>query len=82
MIIWSSKLIVAMFLLFLIFHISSLSFSKLGLDLVPRVGPFSVDPKDVGIVSLHNTHLSSDETAKNTSVRHFNTNLSHFIIAC
>lgn len=57
-----------------------LIFSKLGLDLVPRVGPFSVDPKDVGIVSLHNTHLSSDETAKNTSVRHFNINLSHFIM--
>lgn len=43
-------------------------FSKLGLDLVPRVGPFSVNPSDVGIVALHNVHMSSDETAKNTSV--------------
>lgn len=42
--------------------------SKLGLDLVPRLGPIAVSPKQIGIVSLHNVHMTSDETAKNTSV--------------
>jgi hypothetical protein len=43
-------------------------FSKLGLDLIPRVGPLAVNPIEVGIVSLHNFHSSSDENTKNTSV--------------
>jgi hypothetical protein len=45
-----------------------LVYSKLGLDLVPRLGPIAVSPKEVGIVALHNVHMTSDETAKNTSV--------------
>lgn len=43
-------------------------YSKLGLDLIPRVGPLAVNPTEVGIVSLHNFHSSSDENTKNTSV--------------
>lgn len=43
---------------------------KLGLDLVPRVGPLAVNPPEVGIVALHNFHSSSDENTKNTSVRY------------
>lgn len=42
--------------------------SKLGLDLVPRTGPLAVSPTQIGIVALHNVHMTSDETAKNTSV--------------
>lgn len=44
-------------------------YRKLGLDLVPRNGPLAVSPTEVGIVGLHNVHMTSDETAKNTSVR-------------
>lgn len=42
--------------------------SKLGLDLVPRNGPTSVDPNKVGIVSLHQVHMNSAENAKASSV--------------
>lgn len=41
---------------------------KLGLDLVPRVGPLAVNSTDVGIVALQNFHTSSDENTKNASV--------------
>jgi hypothetical protein len=43
-------------------------YRKLGLDLVPRIGPLAVNPVEVGIVALHNFHSSSDENTKNTSV--------------
>lgn len=48
---------------------------KLGLDLVPRVGPLAVSPTEIGIVALHNVHMTSDETAKNTSVSHQSSSL-------
>ncbi|XP_058116112.1 dedicator of cytokinesis protein 3 [Anopheles ziemanni] len=37
---------------------------KLGLDLVPRLGTLAVDPQKIGIVSLHQVHVSSAENAK------------------
>ena len=43
-------------------------FSKLGLDLIPRVGPLAVNASMCGIVALHNFHSSSDENTKNASV--------------
>lgn len=45
------------------------NYSKLGLDLVPRVGPLAVDPTEIGVVALHNVHVSSDENTKVTSSR-------------
>lgn len=53
-------------------------FRKLGLDLVPRLGSLAVSPTEIGIVALHNVHMRSDETAKNTSVRAF----SNVVRAC
>lgn len=38
---------------------------------MPRIGPLVVNPAELGIVGLHNVHMISDETAKNTSVRVF-----------
>lgn len=32
------------------------------------MGPLAVLPTEIGIVALHNVHMTSDETAKNTSV--------------
>lgn len=48
-------------------------YSKLGLDLIPRVGPLAVNPTEVGIVALHNFHSSSDENTKNASVSFYST---------
>ncbi|XP_037810861.1 dedicator of cytokinesis protein 3 [Lucilia sericata] len=42
---------------------------KLGLDLVPRVGPLAVDPHNIGIVGLHNVHVTSADNAKASSSR-------------
>ncbi|XP_030238951.1 dedicator of cytokinesis protein 3 isoform X2 [Drosophila navojoa] len=42
---------------------------KLGLDLVPRVGPLAVDPHSIGIVKLYNVHVSSADNAKASSSR-------------
>ncbi|XP_060650171.1 dedicator of cytokinesis protein 3 [Drosophila nasuta] len=42
---------------------------KLGLDLVPRVGPLAVDPHGIGIVKLYNVHVSSADNAKASSSR-------------
>ncbi|XP_013109839.2 dedicator of cytokinesis protein 3 isoform X1 [Stomoxys calcitrans] len=42
---------------------------KLGLDLVPRIGPLAVDPHNIGIVGLHNVHVTSAENAKASSSR-------------
>lgn len=53
-------------------------YSKLGLDLIPRVGPLAVNATEVGIVSLHNFHSSSDENTKNTSVSLYDKKLCNF----
>ncbi|KAM7361573.1 dedicator of cytokinesis spg isoform 1-T1 [Cochliomyia hominivorax] len=42
---------------------------KLGLDLVPRVGPLAVDPHNIGIVGLYNVHVTSADNAKASSSR-------------
>ncbi|XP_030371328.1 dedicator of cytokinesis protein 3 [Scaptodrosophila lebanonensis] len=42
---------------------------KLGLDLVPRVGPLAVDPHGIGIVKLYNVHVTSADNAKASSSR-------------
>ncbi|XP_068154340.1 dedicator of cytokinesis protein 3 isoform X1 [Drosophila tropicalis] len=42
---------------------------KLGLDLVPRIGPLAVDPHGIGIVKLYNVHVSSADNAKASSSR-------------
>ncbi|XP_073817677.1 dedicator of cytokinesis spg [Musca autumnalis] len=42
---------------------------KLGLDLVPRIGPLAVDPHNIGIVALHNVHVTSADNAKASSSR-------------
>ncbi|CAD7092210.1 unnamed protein product [Hermetia illucens] len=51
-------------------HQLYLDFSgKLGLDLVPRIGPLAVNPHIVSIVSLHKIHENSAENAKASSSR-------------
>ncbi|XP_055847546.1 dedicator of cytokinesis protein 3 isoform X2 [Episyrphus balteatus] len=42
---------------------------KLGLDLVPRVGPLAVDPNKIGIVRLYQVHVTSADNAKASSSR-------------
>ncbi|KAM8705044.1 hypothetical protein ACLKA7_009497 [Drosophila subpalustris] len=48
---------------------AALTINKLGLDLVPRVGPLAVDPHGIGIVKLYNVHVSSADNAKASSSR-------------
>ncbi|XP_037943777.1 dedicator of cytokinesis protein 3-like [Teleopsis dalmanni] len=43
--------------------------NKLGLDLVPRIGPLAVDPHNIGIVGLYNVHVTSADNAKASSSR-------------
>lgn len=43
-------------------------YSKLSLDLVPRVGPLAVDAHKISISSLHQVHVNSSENAKASSV--------------
>lgn len=41
---------------------------KLGLDLVPRIGPLTVNCQDISVSSLHQVHVNSSENAKASSV--------------
>lgn len=47
---------------------SILIYRKLGLDLVPRIGPLAVIPQEISISSLHQVHVNSSENAKASSV--------------
>lgn len=49
-----------------IFH--SLFYRKLGLDLVPRIGPLAVNCQEISVSSLHQVHVNSSENAKASSV--------------
>lgn len=40
---------------------------KLGIDLVPRIGPLEVNPHKIGIVALHGVHVISAENANASS---------------
>ena len=48
--------------------ITFLTFRKLGLDQVPRIGPLAVDPHNIGIVGLYNVHVSSADNDKASTV--------------
>lgn len=36
--------------------------------MVPRIGPFAIEPKEHGIVELYQVHLNSDENTRNATV--------------
>lgn len=50
------------------FSILFLFYRKLGLDLVPRIGPLAVNCQEISVSSLHQVHVNSSENAKASSV--------------